>query len=89
MSVVEDAATGVDADEQRVAQLVDELLAEHDPGSTTEREFLEAQFDKGLAWVHFPEGHGGLGLSPKLQKTVVERIGRAHGPTGGAKTPTG
>ena len=89
MSVVEDAATGVDADEQRVAQLVDELLAEHDPGSTTEREFLEAQFDKGLAWVHFPEGHGGLGLSPKLQKTVVERIGRAHGPIGGAKNPIG
>ena len=26
-------------------------------------EFLGAQFDLGLAWVHFPEGHGGLGLS--------------------------
>ena len=30
-------------------------------------EFLGAQFDLGLAWVHFPEGDGGLGLSPKLQ----------------------
>ncbi len=89
MSVIEDAATGVDADEERVVRLVEQLLAEHDPATTPEREFLEAQFDLGLAWVHFPEGDGGLGVSPKLQRSVVERIGRAHGPIGGTKNPIG
>ena len=88
MSLTEEA-TGVDADERRVVALVDELLAEHDPKDTPERQFLEAQYDKGLAWVHFPEGTGGLGVSPKLQKNVVERIGRAGGPIGGMKNPIG
>jgi len=37
-------------------------------------EFLGAQFDKGLAWVHFPEGHGGLGLSPKHQTHINSRL---------------
>ena len=32
------------------------------------------QFDRGLAWVHFPEGHGGLGLSPE----AAEDDQRAH-----------
>ena len=32
---------------------------------TTPSTFLGAQFDRGLAWVHFPEGFGGLGLSPE------------------------
>ena len=88
MSLTEIQA-GPEADEQRVVALVDALLAEHDPAATPERAFLEAQFDRGLAWVHFPEGHGGLGLSPKLQKPVVDRIGRAGGPIGGTRNPIG
>lgn len=79
----------VDAAEQRVVQLTDELLQAFPPASTPEREFLEAQYDKGLAWVHFPEGNGGLGVTPKLQKVVLERIKAAGGPTGGAKNPIG
>src|SRR5690606_10752544 len=35
-------------------------------------EFLRARFDAGLAWVWYPEGLGGLGLSRDLQ-AVVER----------------
>jgi alkylation response protein AidB-like acyl-CoA dehydrogenase len=89
MSLTAEAATAADPDEQRVIDLVEELIAELDPRETAERTFLEAQYDKGLAWVHFPEGRGGLGLSPKLQKVVVERIGRAGGPIGGAKNPIG
>jgi hypothetical protein len=42
------------ADEQRVSDLVDQLLAEFPPKSVSPVEFLGAQFDKGLAWVHFP-----------------------------------
>ncbi|MEC8730788.1 MAG: acyl-CoA dehydrogenase, partial [Actinomycetota bacterium] len=44
--------------------LIDELLAECPLPATPMPEFLGAQFDRGLAWVHFPTGHGGLGLSP-------------------------
>jgi alkylation response protein AidB-like acyl-CoA dehydrogenase len=82
-------ATPADPDEARVVEAVERLIAAHDPGTTPEREFLEAQFDAGLAWVHFPEGHGGLGVTPKLQRTVVERISRAGGPIGGARNPIG
>ena len=52
---------------RRVSVSCDELLAEHDPKTEPAEEFLGAQFDLGLALVHFPEGHGGLGLSPRLQ----------------------
>ncbi|UDY36439.1 acyl-CoA dehydrogenase family protein [Dermatobacter hominis] len=85
----ESVETAVDPDEQRVIEAVDRLLAEHPPADTPEQEFLEAQFDAGLAWVHFAEGDGGLGLSPKLQKTIAERIKAAGGPLGGAKNPIG
>lgn len=81
--------TTTDADEARVIELVDQLLAEHPPADTDERTFLEAQYDKGLAWVHFPEGHGGIGASPKLQRTVIGRVSAAGGPIGGAKNPIG
>jgi alkylation response protein AidB-like acyl-CoA dehydrogenase len=79
----------VSTDEQRVIDLCEQLLRDFPPDSTPPREFLGAQFDAGLAWVHFPEGHGGLGLSPKLQKTVNERLGRAKAPTAYARNPIG
>jgi alkylation response protein AidB-like acyl-CoA dehydrogenase len=87
MAVLED--TSVDHDEQRVEALIDQLLEEHPPASTPEQEFLGHQFDLGLAWVHFPEGHGGLGLSPKLNRNVLQRISRAGGPMGGMRNPIG
>ncbi len=40
--------------------------------------FRGAQFDAGLAMVHFPEGRGGLGLSPGKQ-AVVNDVLRANG----------
>ena len=89
MTVTDDAVTTQDADEQRVIEACERLLSEFAPGSTEERAFLEAQFDAGLAWVHFPEGHGGLGVSPKLQRVVVQRISAAGGPIGGARNPIG
>ena len=89
MTLTETNPTAVDDAEQRVIDLTDELLADYPPASTPERDFLEAQYDRGLAWVHFPEGHGGLGVSPKLQKTVIERVSAARGPIGGTKNPIG
>jgi alkylation response protein AidB-like acyl-CoA dehydrogenase len=77
------------ADEQRVSDLVDQLLSEFPPKSTSPTEFLGAQFDKGLAWVHFPEGHGGLGVNPKLQKLVNERVYAEGAPNPMYRNPIG
>jgi alkylation response protein AidB-like acyl-CoA dehydrogenase len=86
MTVTESLLT---ADEQRVTDLVESLLEEHPPASTDARTFLGAQFDMGLAWVHFPEGHGGLGLNPKLQRLINERVFAAGGPNPVARNPIG
>jgi alkylation response protein AidB-like acyl-CoA dehydrogenase len=59
---------------------VDALLAAHDPATTGRREFLEARWDAGLAWVHFPEGLGGLGLPRGLQVLVDDRLEAAGAP---------
>jgi alkylation response protein AidB-like acyl-CoA dehydrogenase len=37
-------------------------------------EFWGKQFDLGLAWVQFPEGSGGLGINPKYQLMVINRL---------------
>ena len=68
-------------DEDLVRDRVGELLAAHDPKTTKPREFLGAQFDAGLAWVQFPEGLGGLGVSPKHQAAVNAAIVDAGGST--------
>lgn len=68
------------ADEQQVLDRVEKLLREHDPETTPVRDFLGAQYDAGLAWVHFPVGYGGLGVSRKLQPVVNERLRVAGAP---------
>jgi alkylation response protein AidB-like acyl-CoA dehydrogenase len=59
-------------DEQLVRDRVDQLLREGDPKDR--RSFLGMQYDLGLAWVQFPEGAGGLGLRPSLQRIVAEAL---------------
>ncbi|MFD4343691.1 acyl-CoA dehydrogenase family protein [Streptomyces coelicoflavus] len=46
------------------------LLAAHPPATTGRPDFLRARFDAGLAWVHYPEGLGGLGAPRSLQAVV-------------------
>lgn len=75
--------------EQRVAELTDQLLLQYPPSTTHAVEFLGAQYDMGLAWVHFPAGTGGLDVSPKFQKIVNEKIARAGGPSSYARNPIG
>jgi alkylation response protein AidB-like acyl-CoA dehydrogenase len=86
MTITEPA---VRSEEQRVVDLVEDLLEKFPPRSTPPKEFLGEQFDRGLAWVHFPEGDGGLGLSPRLQKTINERIAAAGGPNSAYRNPIG
>lgn len=53
------------------------LLAAHPPRDTPAVEFWGAQFDAGLAFVHFPEGDGGLGLAPGLQRRIQAQLDEA------------
>jgi alkylation response protein AidB-like acyl-CoA dehydrogenase len=77
------------ADEQRVSDLVGRLIESHPPASTPPQAFLGAQFDLGLAWIHFDVGLGGLGLNPKLQRLVNDRVREAGGPSCMARNPIG
>ena len=56
------------------------FLAEHDPRDMPNLEFLNARFDAGLAWVHYPEGLGGLGVSRSLQPVVDAELAAAGAP---------
>ena len=86
---VTDTGSTLTADEQRVLALVDDLLEKFPPKTTSPVEFLGAQFDRGLAWVHFPEGNGGLGLNPKLQKLINEKVYAAGAPNPMYRNPIG
>ncbi len=90
MAVTDVSTSAPDQDEdQRVAEAIDRLLAAHPPADTDPVTFLGAQFDAGLAWVHYDEGHGGLGLAARHQKTINERISAAGGPMAQARNPIG
>ncbi len=61
-------------DRAHVDELIDGLLADFPPTSTDNIVFRGARYDRGLAWVHFPVGHGGLGLPPELNRHVEQRL---------------
>ena len=54
-------------------------------GTASFEELRRKQFDLGLAWVAFPEGKGGLGLPPSLQRTVDARLREAGAIRSGAR----
>jgi alkylation response protein AidB-like acyl-CoA dehydrogenase len=60
---------------------VRDFLAGHDPAATDRLDFLRARFDAGLAWVHYPAGLGGQGLSRDLQPAVDAEFAAAGAPT--------
>jgi alkylation response protein AidB-like acyl-CoA dehydrogenase len=56
------------------------FCAHHDPAVTPREEFLSARFDAGLAAVHYPVGHGGLGLPRALQSVADADFASAGAP---------
>ncbi|MGC7094852.1 acyl-CoA dehydrogenase family protein [Amycolatopsis lurida] len=66
----------VTADELR--ERTRKLLEEHD--FSDRLSFLQARFDAGLAWVHFPEGLGGLDAPRALQSVVDAELTAAGAP---------
>ena len=77
------------ADTDRVAELAEKVVAEHDPKSVPIPEFLGACYDAGLSWVHFPEGMGGLGVSRGLQAVADRILQGAGGPVPLGLNPMG
>ena len=70
-------ATITDSARATVEAALDAFLAANDPTKMDNIAFRGARFDAGLAWVHFPVGHGGLGLRPELNRLVEERVRKA------------
>jgi alkylation response protein AidB-like acyl-CoA dehydrogenase len=61
-------------DESKVDALVDRLLEQFPPQTTSDEELWGAQYDLGLAWVWHPEGFGGLGLPRRYQGRIDSRL---------------
>ena len=75
--------SAADEDEKAPAELrarMERLLAEHPPADTERLDFLRARFDAGLAWVHYPQGLGGLDLPRSLQAEVDAELAAAGAP---------
>ena len=68
-----------------VTSRIDELLAGSEARTTDPVEFRGRQYDLGLAWVHFPEGLGGLGLPPSFQRPVEDRLRQAGARPAGSR----
>jgi alkylation response protein AidB-like acyl-CoA dehydrogenase len=66
--------------EADLRERVREFCSEHDPAVTSRADFLSARFDAGLAAVHYPVGHGGLGLPRTLQPAADDEFNRAGAP---------
>ncbi|MDF0375873.1 acyl-CoA dehydrogenase family protein [[Kitasatospora] papulosa] len=71
-------STAVDA--AGIRRLTQELLADRPPATTDRTDFLEARFDAGLAWVHYPVGLGGLAAPRSLQPVVDAELAAAGAP---------
>jgi alkylation response protein AidB-like acyl-CoA dehydrogenase len=68
-----------------ISERIDELLEKLDPKTADPVELRGLQYDLGLAWVHFPEGLGGLGVAPVHQRQVDARLREAGATSHDAK----
>ncbi|HEY7930681.1 MAG TPA: acyl-CoA dehydrogenase family protein [Acidimicrobiales bacterium] len=75
--------------EAQLDERIEELVTSFPPSATPPTVFLGEQFDRGLAWVHFPEGAGGLDGSPADQLYVLRRLSRLGAPTAAGRNVIG
>lgn len=64
--------------DQDLAKRTEELVEENRNILDDQFAFRGAQYDAGLAMVHFPEGYGGLGGN-RGQQLVIDEVLRSHG----------
>jgi alkylation response protein AidB-like acyl-CoA dehydrogenase len=75
--------------EPSIRAALDDLVAEVPPWSTESDVFLGARFDRGLAWVHYPVGSGGLGADPGQHALVLAELDAIGAPSNFASNPIG
>ena len=59
--------------DDELKQRTEALIEEVDPHANDQYTFRGAQYDAGLAFVHFPEGKGGLGFS-RSKQSIVDQV---------------
>ena len=59
--------------DDELKQRTEALIEEVDPHANDQYTFRGAQYDAGLAFVHFPEGKGGLGRS-RSKQSIVDQV---------------
>ncbi len=72
-----ETTTASDPETTRVSEAIDAFLAANDPTAMDDVAFRGAQFDAGLAWVHFPDDAGGMSVRPELNRLVERRLREA------------
>ncbi len=75
--------------EAELDDLINDLVTTFPPTTTDPVKFLGEQFDRGLAWVNFPVGQGGLGLSAADQLHALRRLSLLGAPSSGRINPLG
>ncbi len=65
---------------EQLREQVHTFLASHDPRSMERLAFLQARFDAGLGWIHFPAGLGGQNAPRALQSLVDDGFAAAGAP---------
>ena len=66
-----------DSDTDLVEAAIATFLEANDPKKMDNVSFRGARFDAGLAWIHFPVGHGGMGMRPDFNRRVEEALRKA------------
>ncbi len=80
MASESESGLAVDVETKLVEDKIADLLRDYPPKDLSAIEFRGHQFDHGLAWVHHEEGVGGLGVRPRLQRLVNEKLHQAGAP---------
>jgi alkylation response protein AidB-like acyl-CoA dehydrogenase len=75
--------------DKKIAERLERLLQDFPPTSTEPTLFFGARFDAGLAWVHYPEGCGGLAAHPDQHGLVVQRLDEVGAPSNFPLNPIG
>ena len=81
--------TSPSSTDDRLAARLERLLREHPPATADAVAFHRARFDAGLAWVHYPDGCGGLGADAGQQRVVEQRLAEVGAPNPFPGNPIG
>lgn len=83
------AQSSLEEQKRLIDSKINALLDKFDMQTTEPAELWKAQYDLGLAWIHFPVGLGGLSLSPVLLDYVADSLYNSRVPSNFTRNPIG